>query len=111
MGASITITQTNNSAVAEPIGDISISTSTLKGTNIGGSIIPRLIDEIPIIALMATQAEGTTVISDARELKVKETNRIDTVVSELSKPAVCDIIATDDGMIIRENTINRRRSE
>ena len=102
MGASMTITQTNDGE-AEPIGDITISTSKLKATNINGSIIPRLIDELPIIALMATQAEGTTVISDAKELKVKETNRIDTVVSELSKLGA-DITATEDGMIIKGKT-------
>jgi 3-phosphoshikimate 1-carboxyvinyltransferase len=64
-----------------------------------GEIIPRLIDEIPIIALLATQAEGTTIIKDAEELKVKETNRIDTVVNELNKLGA-SIEATDDGMII-----------
>jgi len=103
MGASMTIVQTNDSEAAEPIGDITISTSKLKGTKINGSIIPRLIDELPIIALMATQAEGTTIISDAKELKVKETNRIATVVSELTKLGA-DIIATDDGMIIKGKT-------
>lgn len=103
MGASMTIVQTNDPSAAEPIGDITISTSKLKGTNINGSIIPRLIDELPVIALMATQAEGTTIISDAKELKVKETNRIDTVVAELTKLGA-DIIATDDGMIIRGRT-------
>lgn len=100
MGATMTIKQTNAPDAAEPIGDITISTSNLKATTINGSIIPRLIDELPIIALMATQADGTTVISDAKELKVKETNRIDTVVSELSKLGA-DIVATEDGMIIK----------
>ena len=72
---------------------------------IGGEIIPRLIDEIPIIALAATQAEGVTVIKDAAELKVKETNRIDTVVGELKKMGV-QIEATDDGMkIYGESTL------
>lgn len=88
---------------AEPIADLTISTSELKGIDISGAIIPRLIDEIPIIALMATQAEGTTVIKDAEELKVKETNRIDTVVEELTKLGA-NIEATDDGMIIHGKT-------
>lgn len=98
MGADITITIHDDSQV-EPCGDITIKTSQLKGTVIGGEIIPRLIDEIPIIALLATQAEGKTIIKDAKELKVKETNRIDTVVNELSKLGAT-LEATDDGMII-----------
>ncbi len=103
MGATMKITQEAEGETAEPYGDIEISTSALKGTTINGHIIPRLIDEIPIIALMATQAEGTTIIADAKELKVKETNRIDTVVSELKKLGA-NITATDDGMIIEGPT-------
>ncbi len=72
---------------------------SLKGTTISGDLIPRLIDELPVIALLATQAEGETIIRDAHELKVKETNRIDTVVNELTKLGAT-ITATDDGMII-----------
>ena len=102
MGADITIDHIRNEET-EPIGDITIRTSTLHAIEIGGDIIPRLIDEIPIIALLATQAEGTTIIKDASELKVKETNRIDTVVAELKKFGA-DIEATDDGMIIRGKT-------
>lgn len=98
MGADITIEKTTVSG--EEMGTITVKTSQLKGTEIGGSIIPRLIDEIPVIALLATQAEGETVIRDAEELKVKETNRIDTVVNELKKLGA-DIEATDDGMVIR----------
>ncbi|MBS8264683.1 3-phosphoshikimate 1-carboxyvinyltransferase [Mesobacillus boroniphilus] len=85
---------------AEPAGDIRIKYSKLKGTTVEGDLIPRLIDEIPVIALLATQAEGKTVIKDAGELKVKETNRIDTVVNELKKLGA-NIEATDDGMIIQ----------
>ncbi|AND41233.1 MULTISPECIES: 3-phosphoshikimate 1-carboxyvinyltransferase [Cytobacillus] len=99
MGANISIEPYEN-GLAEPAGDITIRTSTLKGTVIEGALIPRLIDEIPIIALLATQAEGETVIKDAEELKVKETNRIDTVVKELSKLGA-DITATEDGMVIK----------
>lgn len=98
MGAEMTIEKT--SAEGEEIGTITVKTSQLKGTEISGAIIPRLIDEIPVIALLATQAEGDTIIRDAEELKVKETNRIDTVVDELKKLGA-DIEATDDGMIIR----------
>lgn len=102
MGADMTILQKNPDD-AEPTGDIIIKTSELKGTVIEGDIIPRLIDEIPIIALIATQANGKTVIKDAHELKVKETNRIDTVVGELTKLGA-SIEATEDGMIIHGKT-------
>ncbi|UQD52549.1 3-phosphoshikimate 1-carboxyvinyltransferase [Bacillus methanolicus] len=98
MGADITV-MPHDTEDYEPSGDIIIKTSNLKGVEIKGDILPRLIDEIPIIALVATQAEGTTVIKDAHELKVKETNRIDTVVGELAKLGA-SIEATDDGMII-----------
>ncbi|MFC4322662.1 3-phosphoshikimate 1-carboxyvinyltransferase [Litchfieldia salsa] len=83
----------------EPVADLTITSSNLKGIEISGDLIPRLIDEIPIIALLASQANGVTVIKDASELKVKETNRIDTVVDELTKLGV-NIQSTDDGMII-----------
>lgn len=102
MGANIIIEETESGEI-EPAADISIKTSNLKGIEIGGDMIPRLIDEIPIIALAATQAEGVTIIKDAEELKVKETNRIDTVVRELSKMGA-RIEATDDGMIIYGGT-------
>ncbi|MGN4423741.1 3-phosphoshikimate 1-carboxyvinyltransferase [Bacillus cereus group sp. MYBK30-1] len=110
MGARISINNIRNEEF-EPCGDITIETSKLKGIEIGGSLIPRLIDEIPVIALLATQAEGITVIKDAEELKVKETNRIDTVVDELGKLGA-KIEATPDGMIIygkqnlKGNTVN-----
>lgn len=84
MGADLEIEE-KDTGNAEPYGDLRIKTSSLKAAEISGDLIPRLIDEIPIIALLATQAEGTTVIKDAAELKVKETNRIDTVASELKK--------------------------
>ncbi|QFF98712.1 3-phosphoshikimate 1-carboxyvinyltransferase [Psychrobacillus glaciei] len=102
MGAKVSIRHLNNVS-HEEIGDITISTSELIGTEIGGELIPRLIDEIPIIALLATQARGRTVIKDAEELKVKETNRIDAVVTELKKLGA-NITATDDGMIIEGPT-------
>ncbi|TYR82599.1 3-phosphoshikimate 1-carboxyvinyltransferase [Priestia megaterium] len=102
MGAQLTIT---NERVqnGEPIGDLTVETSELKGIEIGGDLIPRLIDEIPIISLLATQAHGKTVIKDAEELKVKETNRIDTVAIELTKLGA-DITTTADGLIIQGRT-------
>lgn len=83
----------------EPVADLLVTHSRLQGIEIAGDIIPRLIDEIPVIAVMATQANGQTVIRDAQELKVKETDRIATVVSQLSRFGA-NIVPTDDGMII-----------
>lgn len=83
----------------EPVADLLIRSSSLHSTEIGGALIPALIDEIPVIAVMAAFAAGTTVIRDAAELKVKESNRIDTVVSNL-KAMGADAEATSDGMII-----------
>lgn len=102
MGAKIEI---NNEKINndEKIADITIRTSSLSAIEIGGEIIPRLIDEIPVIAVLATQASGTTVIKNAEELKVKETNRIDTVVNQLKKLGA-NIEATDDGMVIHGPT-------
>ena len=102
MGASFKV---NDSAIIshEEMGTIEIESSALIGTEIGGELIPRLIDEIPIIALLATQAKGKTIIKNAEELKVKETNRIDAVVNELRKLGA-NITATDDGMIIEGPT-------
>jgi 3-phosphoshikimate 1-carboxyvinyltransferase len=87
----------------EPVADITIKSGALQAVTISGGEIPRLIDEIPVLALLATQAEGTTVIKDAAELKVKETNRIDTVVNQLNELGA-DCEATDDGMIIHGPT-------
>ena len=82
---------------------ITVETSELKGTEIGGDIIPRLIDELPIITLLATQAQGKTVIRDAEELKVKETDRIQVVADALNDMGA-DIVPTEDGMIITGKT-------
>lgn len=83
----------------EPVCDLLVKTSSLHGTAIKGDIIPTLIDEIPIIAVMAAFADGTTTIRDAAELKVKESNRIDTVTENL-KAMGADVTPTEDGMII-----------
>ena len=98
MGGNITFL--NQKVVGgEPTADLLVRTSTLHGTTIEGSIIPTLIDEIPMIAVLAAYAEGTTVIKNAEELKVKETDRIETVSVNL-KAMGADITPTDDGMII-----------
>ena len=98
MGADITLENVHTSA-GETVANITVRSSSLKGTTVGGDIIPRLIDELPIIAVAAVFADGQTVIKDAQELKVKETNRIRAVVDEFNKCGI-DITETDDGMII-----------
>lgn len=102
MGADLTyLSRTDDGG--EPTADILIRTSSLHGTIIEGALIPTLIDEIPMVAVLAACAEGTTIIRDAAELKVKETNRIDTVTENLKRMGA-DITPTDDGMIIRGKT-------
>lgn len=98
MGADITL-ECVSDTIGEPTADIRVRTSALHSTVIEGAVIPKLIDELPIIAVLACFAEGTTVIRDAQELKVKESNRIDVMVHSLSAMGA-DIEATDDGMII-----------
>ncbi|MGM0239642.1 3-phosphoshikimate 1-carboxyvinyltransferase [Enterococcus sp. AZ103] len=100
MGGAITFSQVDKKNQA---ADLKVSSSKLKAVQVKGEIIPRLIDELPIIALAATQAEGTTVISDAAELKVKETNRIDVTASELNKLGA-NIETTEDGLIVHGPT-------
>lgn len=98
MGGDITLLNQRKES-GEPVADILVKTSQLHGITIEGPIIPTLIDEIPVIAVMAAAAEGTTVIRDAAELKVKETNRIETTCDSL-RAMGCDVTPTDDGMII-----------
>lgn len=86
-------------ACGEKVADILVSYSELSGTTIEGEIIPTLIDELPVIAVLASCAKGQTIIKDASELKVKECNRIDAVTGNLSAIGA-DITATDDGFII-----------
>ena len=93
------ITYLNKKEDGEPTADLLVKHSSLHGITIEGDIIPTLIDELPIINIMAACAEGTTLIKDAAELKVKESNRIDVMVQYLSAMG-CDITGTDDGMII-----------
>ncbi|MFA9375722.1 MAG: 3-phosphoshikimate 1-carboxyvinyltransferase [Lachnotalea sp.] len=98
MGGNITLLNINN-ANGEKTANILVKSSSLHGIEIGGSIISTLIDELPIIAVLACFANGKTIIKDAAELKVKESNRIDVCVDSLSSMNA-DIIATEDGMII-----------
>lgn len=100
MGGKMTISNVDEMAKS---ATITVETSELHGVEIGGEIIPRLIDELPIIALLATQANGRTIIRDAEELKVKETDRIQVVADALNAMGA-DITPTDDGMIIKGKT-------
>lgn len=98
MGASIDIVE-ERFIGGEIIGSITVEHSQLTGIEIGGDLIPRMIDEIPIVALLATQAKGTTIIREAEELRYKESDRIQTVVDTLKRLGA-SITATEDGMII-----------
>lgn len=98
MGAEITVLPAANTP-GEPVADLLVRTSDLHGCTIEGDLIPTLIDEIPIIAVMACFASGTTVIRDAAELKVKESNRLNLMVESLSSMGA-HVTATEDGMII-----------
>lgn len=98
MGADITYLQESDSG-AEPCADLLIRSSSLHGTVIEGEIIPTLIDELPVIAVLAAFAEGTTIIRDAAELKVKESDRIAVMTDNLARMG-CDVEATEDGMVI-----------
>ena len=102
MGADITLLNTDEKS--EPKADILVKYSELKADSnnqfvIGGKVIPTMIDELPVVAVVAATAGFDTIIKDAAELKIKESNRIDTVVEGLKKMG-CDIEATEDGMII-----------
>lgn len=99
MGGNISLLN-ERTACGEKIADILVKSSSLKAVTIEGAIIPTLIDELPVIAVLAAYAKGTTVIKDAAELKVKECNRIDAVTRNLQSMGG-DITPTDDGFIIR----------
>lgn len=96
MGGALTVEDRDEKAVS---ASLTVKTSSLKGIRIDGELIPRLIDELPIIALLATQANGQTVIADAEELRVKETDRIQVVADSLNAMGA-NVVPTEDGMII-----------
>lgn len=98
MGGKLTLLN-ERIACGEKVADILVEYSELNGTVVEGEIIPTLIDELPVIAVLASRAKGQTIIKDAAELKVKECNRIDAVTKNLSAMGA-DITATDDGFII-----------
>jgi len=99
MGATVEQTGPRDQG-GEPLADLRICPQSLRGAELGGNLVPRMIDEFPILALAATQAEGTTIVRDAAELRVKETDRIDTLVAEMTKLGA-DIQPRPDGFVIR----------
>jgi 3-phosphoshikimate 1-carboxyvinyltransferase len=101
MGGQITVIPRGESS-GEPVGDIHVSSSKLHGVEIGGALIPRLIDEIPVLAVAAAVASGETLIRDAAELRVKESDRITRVAEELGKMGA-SIQALPDGFLIQGN--------
>jgi 3-phosphoshikimate 1-carboxyvinyltransferase len=98
MGANLTLVDQREVA-GEPVADVLVKSSQLKAVELSGDIVPLLIDEIPVIAVAAALAEGTTIIRDAAELRVKESDRINASVTWM-KGAGIDVTATDDGMIV-----------
>ena len=104
MGANITLLNAREES-GEPVADLLVKTSSLRGTIVEGDIIPALIDELPVIALMACFAKGQTIIKDAHELRVKESHRIAIMTENLGAMGA-DIIDTDDGFIINSRSDN-----
>jgi 3-phosphoshikimate 1-carboxyvinyltransferase len=102
MGANIAIEQPGVQG-GEPVGDLLPTPAPLHGIEVGGALTARMIDEFPIFAVLATQAHGTTVVRDAQELRVKESNRIDGLVDELRKMGA-SIEATPDGFVVQGPT-------
>ncbi|MBN8635829.1 MAG: 3-phosphoshikimate 1-carboxyvinyltransferase [Anaerolineae bacterium] len=98
MGADLTITETGTEA-GDPVGTIRVRSSLLKGTQVGGEVVVRMIDEFPIFMVAALFAEGRTIVRDAGELRVKETDRLAVMTAELTKLGA-NIIETEDGFII-----------
>ncbi len=102
MGAFVS-TQNLREQSGEPVADVTVRGGRLKGTTIAGDLIPRAIDELPVLAVVATKTEGTTVIRDAQELRVKESDRIAAIVQELRKLGA-QVEELPDGMVIHGNT-------
>ncbi len=99
MGAELDITETEE-VTGEPCGSITVRAAPLRGVEIGADIVARLIDEIPILAVVATQAEGETVVRGAAELRLKESDRIDALVNGLRRLGV-PVEALPDGLVVR----------
>ena len=104
MGANVIISN-ERSVGEERVGDVTVTTSELSGTIVEKDFIPSQIDELPLFALVASQANSPSIVKDAAELRVKETDRIDVVVSELRKLGV-DIVGTEDGFIVKPSRLH-----
>ncbi len=102
MGADLRI-ENERSVSNEPVGDILVQNAELRAVEIGGTLIPKLIDELPLIAVIATQAQGKTVVKDALELRIKESDRISAIVGELKKMGA-SIEETKDGFVVEGPT-------
>jgi 3-phosphoshikimate 1-carboxyvinyltransferase len=102
MGADVSLENVETSA-GEPIADIVARSSALRGTDVAGPVIPRVIDELPLLAVVATQAEGTTTVRDAAELRHKESDRISAIVENL-RLVGADIEELEDGFVVRGPT-------
>lgn len=103
MGAQISIDAAREEG-GEPVGEITVRASALAASEVGGDTVVRMIDEFPVFAVAATQAQGTTVVRDATELRVKETDRVATVVAELQKLGA-HIEARPDGFVVEGPTV------
>lgn len=99
MGADIQLLE-QREAAGEPVADLLVKHQPLRGVTVGGEMIPRLIDEVPALAVAAAAAQGTTVIRDATELRVKESDRISAIVRELSRMGA-DVEELPDGLVIQ----------
>jgi 3-phosphoshikimate 1-carboxyvinyltransferase len=102
MGGDVTLENTRDEG-GEPVADIVARASELRGTEIGGTTIPRMIDEVPVLAILAARARGSTTVRDASELRVKESDRIDAVVSNLRSIGV-RATELDDGLTVEGTT-------
>jgi 3-phosphoshikimate 1-carboxyvinyltransferase len=100
MGARVRVRRRTVPPGSEPVADLAVEHSRLRGVVAGGAVVPRMIDEFPILAVAATQAEGVTVVKDAAELRVKESDRIASMEANLRRMGA-DITATKDGWIVR----------
>jgi 3-phosphoshikimate 1-carboxyvinyltransferase len=103
MGARILVRPKKTAKGAEPVADLIIRTSNLKGMTVGGEVVPRMIDEFPVFAVAATQAKGITVVKDAEDLKAKESDRITLTALNL-RAMGADIVARNDGWVIKGPT-------
>jgi 3-phosphoshikimate 1-carboxyvinyltransferase len=99
MGAAVAL-EGGDEVGGEPVADLVVRTSDLGGVEVGGEIVPRMIDELPILAVAATQARGETVVRDAAELRVKESDRIGATVAELRKMGA-RIEERPDGFVVQ----------